>query len=522
MKAIDNIDFRGMKVELIGTFVFFYVGGWAVINSSSKLSSDTCSCALAHMITLGLMIWAGAHVSGHFNPAVTTCFIVFKRIHWITGLFYILAQLLGGLFSAALLKVIVSGDALDLANAGSINGFPKLTNAGTNWWKQCILEFIGTFFLMLTVYLTAVDTRAPENVHGMAIGGVVGFMLLATPPGFATALNPARAFCPMVIDAGAEFWTVFIWLVFPVLGAIAAGFVCEKIFLKGIDEEQNDAVELPIIVGNAGGEMEMDAGGELTTPMRATGTLDVELDAGLDVDADIGLGVGIGLGVDVDVDAEIEVDLEVDVEVDAAIDVAVWDTPDDTQKAAWKGFFVQGGEQNDMDLPNLQIGLSGAITGEGSDAVGEFTISGQLNDDGTFNFDKAYPDYTVSYNGSLDGTKLAGNWSLPDQQEEPFEISLVSSSWNGYFLQNEDKNDMNLNLGVANGLIFGTGTDGVGSFLCRGKSDGGDFSFVKKYLGAHQVLYFGKVEGGEGSRTVKGKWTIADAGIEDKFTLQES
>jgi len=52
MKAIDNIDFRGMKVELIGTFVFFYVGGWAVINNSSKLTSDTCSCALAHMITL--------------------------------------------------------------------------------------------------------------------------------------------------------------------------------------------------------------------------------------------------------------------------------------------------------------------------------------------------------------------------------------------------------------------------------------------------------------------------------------
>jgi len=53
MKAIDNVDFRGMKVELMGTFMFFYVGGWAVINTDNVNSSDSISCALAHMITLG-------------------------------------------------------------------------------------------------------------------------------------------------------------------------------------------------------------------------------------------------------------------------------------------------------------------------------------------------------------------------------------------------------------------------------------------------------------------------------------
>lgn len=55
----------------------------------------------------------------------------------------------------------------------ALNGFPILAQA---WWKQCILEFIGTFFLMTMVYMTAVDTRKAENVHGMAIGGVLGMM----------------------------------------------------------------------------------------------------------------------------------------------------------------------------------------------------------------------------------------------------------------------------------------------------------------------------------------------------------
>lgn len=464
------------------------------------------------------MIWAGAHVSGHFNPAVTTCFIVFKRIHWLTGIFYILAQILGGLFSAALLKVIVSGDAIDLASKTSINGFPILQNLYGTWYKQLILEIIGTFFLMLTVYMTAVDARAPENVHGIAIGGVVGYMLLVTPGGFATALNPARALCPLILDVNKDSWVILVYIVGPIVGAILAGVLCELFFLKGLEADKGDAVELAVVSGGDG-EIELDvgAGGDLTTPMRETGTIDVELDAGLDVDVEV--------EVDVDADviavADLEADFEIEVEVDAGVDLVVWDTTDDTQKASWTGFFMQDGVQNDMNLENMQIGLEGVISGAGSDAVGDFTISGNLDGESNFTFDKAYAEHTVSYKGKLEGTRLAGQWSLGDIEDE-FEISLVSNNWNGFFVQEGQKNDMFLNMGVNGGSIFGTGSDEVGAFVLRGKSDGGDFNFVKKYLGQHQVLYFGKVQGGAGSRSVRGKWTIPEAGIEDKFALQES
>jgi len=52
---------------------------------------------------------------------------------------------LGGLFAAALLKVIVATDTYANTTSKSINGFPVLSQP---WWKQCIIEFIGTFFLM--------------------------------------------------------------------------------------------------------------------------------------------------------------------------------------------------------------------------------------------------------------------------------------------------------------------------------------------------------------------------------------
>merc|ERR1719272_818325 len=85
----------------------------------------------------------------------------------------------------------------------------------------------------------------------------------------------------MVIDANAYFWTIFIWIVFPIAGALCAGVLCEMFFLKGLEADEGDVVELAVISGDAGGEMEVGAGGDLTTPMKETGTLEIELDAGL-------------------------------------------------------------------------------------------------------------------------------------------------------------------------------------------------------------------------------------------------
>jgi len=562
MKVFDNIDFNGIKVELLGTFMFFYVGGWAVINTATAANFDDSSCALAHMITLGLMIWSGSFVSGgHFNPAVTTTFIVFKRIHWLKGLFYILAQLLGGLFAAALLKVIVSVDNSELTLGKSVNGFPIL-QSGFSWWKQSIIEFIGTFFLMTVVYMTAVDKRASSDpVHGMAIGGVVGFMLLAGPPGSASAFNPARAFCPMLIDCtNGQFQWVWIWIVFPIAGAITAGLMCEW-FLEGAGEEPvQGSIALKVQVeGDAGydANVELDLGADMTTPMKETG------DIQLDVEVDLGVTAGVSMNVDaptmefeveVDVEAPVveieveveapEVELEVEVEVaigggleieldaelgleieiDAEVDVNAWGVKVEGANAPWSGFYVQGGIENDMKFDDMSIGFDGGIAGSGSDANGGFTIEGTMGGDAAFTFNKTYESgVVVVYSGNMDGTSMKGNWNLPDQDPEEFEISLSANSWNGWFEQGGDKNGMDLNLTAQNGGVFGSGTDEVGPFVCRGTHDegSGDFNFAKQYIGQHQVLYFGKAKGDSGSMRVQGKWSIP-GNCDGTFLLQES
>lgn len=114
-----------------------------------------------------------------------------------------------------MLKVIVPPDILKLMEGKVINGFPVLKQDGDDgfsWMKELVVEIVGTFFLVTMVWMTAVHKKAPEDVHGMAIGGSVGFMLLAAPKNSAIALNPARALCPMLIDlTNPEFKWVWIW-----------------------------------------------------------------------------------------------------------------------------------------------------------------------------------------------------------------------------------------------------------------------------------------------------------------------
>jgi len=54
-----------------------------------------------------------------------------------------------------------------------------------------------------------------------------------------------------------------------------------------------------------------------------------------------------------------------------------------------------------MKFDDMQIGLDGAISGKGSDDVGSFSISGTMNPDATFTFNKAYEGaHTVVYEGT--------------------------------------------------------------------------------------------------------------------------
>jgi glycerol uptake facilitator-like aquaporin len=83
-----------------------------------------------------------------------------------------------------------------------------------------VLELVATFFLVLVVYGTVVDRRAPVSVYPFAIGLTITAGIFAIGAWTGGALNPARGFGPALV--GGEWGGTVAWLFGPLLGGIAA------------------------------------------------------------------------------------------------------------------------------------------------------------------------------------------------------------------------------------------------------------------------------------------------------------
>jgi aquaporin Z len=116
--------------------------------------------ALAFGLTLLTMAYAIGHISGcHINPAVSFGL-------WAGGRFpgselapYVIAQVLGGIFAAAVLYVIASGTAgFSLAGGFASNGYGAHSPGGYSLPSALVCEVVMTL-MFLFVIMGAADPR---------------------------------------------------------------------------------------------------------------------------------------------------------------------------------------------------------------------------------------------------------------------------------------------------------------------------------------------------------------------------
>jgi MIP family channel proteins len=199
---------RNAVTEALGVFALCFIGILA-INSPNDLTG----VALAHGLAIGVMVAALGHVSGgHFNPAITLGLFLGRKIDLPMAGVYWAAQLLGGVIAALVVALTVSREAVAI-------GTPVLA-PDVNPLVGIILEMIATFFLVLVVYGTVIDQRAPASVYPFAIGLTITIGILAIGSYTGGALNPARGFGPALV--GGEWGGTLAWLIGPLLGGVAA------------------------------------------------------------------------------------------------------------------------------------------------------------------------------------------------------------------------------------------------------------------------------------------------------------
>ncbi len=217
-----------LVAEMVGAFALCFVGVLAIYQFNG-VPGGLIGVALAHGLILSIMITVFAATSGgHLNPAVTVGLLVGGKIKAGPAAGYIAAQVLGGVLAGLAVLGILPHDAAALA---VLKGTPTLGSADISVYGGCLAELIATFFLVLAVWGTAVDPRAPK-IGGFGIGLTVTAGILAIGPLTGGALNPARALGPALAAAlaGEKYDWAHHWIYW--VGPVAGGILASVLYTR--------------------------------------------------------------------------------------------------------------------------------------------------------------------------------------------------------------------------------------------------------------------------------------------------
>jgi MIP family channel proteins len=217
-----------LVAEFLGTFalVFFGAGVICAERFVPGAGGGMLGAALASGLAIAILSTAFGHISGaHFNPAVTIGFWITKRLNTLEVLGYWLAQILGGILAAFLLKAILPRDE---AWQPVLGGTPDLARDFTRL-PAMGLEALIAFFLVLVYFATtSEDNIEARPFSGLAVGLVYAIGILVAGPFTGAAFNPARAFGPAL--ASTHWANQGVYWVGPLAGGFLAGLVYDSLY----------------------------------------------------------------------------------------------------------------------------------------------------------------------------------------------------------------------------------------------------------------------------------------------------
>src|SRR5471032_2676275 len=96
---------RTLVAEAIGTFALVFAGAGAIMVDAKTHQLGHVGIAITFGLVIMAMIYAVGHISGaHFNAAVTFAFALTRHFPWRRAVMYWLAQFVGAVVAAALLR----------------------------------------------------------------------------------------------------------------------------------------------------------------------------------------------------------------------------------------------------------------------------------------------------------------------------------------------------------------------------------------------------------------------------------
>jgi aquaporin Z len=202
------MDTKKLLAELLGTFAFFLIGFMAILSTNAYAGGPSL-VTIGFGFGLGLFVGIvtfGAISGGHYNPAVTVAAVLDGRLDPMTGVGYVVSQLIGGIGAAAFV--------LAMSSQAAVAGTETLPGSGINDIQAVVIETVFSAIFIIVI-LTATKKTPTQAAFVIALTLVV--IHFAIVPFTGSSVNPARSIASAVIGQK-DLGQLWIYIVGPVLG----------------------------------------------------------------------------------------------------------------------------------------------------------------------------------------------------------------------------------------------------------------------------------------------------------------
>lgn len=212
--------------ELVGTFILVLFGCGTAVVAGDKVG------ILGIAFAFGLALIGAAYgigpISGcHINPAVSLGVWMAGRLSLKDLAGYVVGQFAGGVLAAAVLAVIATGvgGGYSISSGGlGQDGWGVGYQGEYSLAAAIVFEFVATLIFVLVV-LGSTQKSAPAGFAGLAIGLTLVVIHIFGIHITGVSVNPARSFGPALLVGGHALEQVWLFLLVPSLGGLAAGLL---------------------------------------------------------------------------------------------------------------------------------------------------------------------------------------------------------------------------------------------------------------------------------------------------------
>jgi len=217
-----NYEWRRLFSELFGTFLLVTAGaGAAVVQGRSAGQIGRVAEVTAPALTvLSVILFMGAVSGAHLNPVVSVSFALRGDFGWRRVPGYVLAQLVGAVLAAALLRATFG----DVAQLGVTVPGPSFSTG-----QAFVIETVLSLGLVSVVLGTASTAQNIGPLSAVGVGAYIALAGLWASPVSGASMNPARSLGPALVSR--HLHDVWVYLAAPLLGAVLA--VAAAYILRG-------------------------------------------------------------------------------------------------------------------------------------------------------------------------------------------------------------------------------------------------------------------------------------------------